>query len=850
MVGTGKTELALKYCYHVSKKKVTSTWIFKCTDKFSLEQSMREICHDCLSIHEVPKNRDEEFQDKVIEKLAEVIVTNIRNGRQDISHIFLFDDVKEMTRFSVDGFLHKCLCTYNIKCIVTTVLAFEPEDDLRIIDITGFTDEEALDFLREGKKLNSSEKEDANQIAQKFSCNPKGLHIARTYMKYLRLTFGGFVKRLQLPSDFLKVEEIRVKTGTVSNRLFLSLITILHEIHHQYQEKNQLEVFEMLLMLQYLHVEKIPVTIFSNINTEGSGMDVDDLVHVVDNCSFGIVEGQDDGMYDNRLLRTHDLVVSALAIYCEREDVNISLKKELVEKLLGSLFLLMDKDNESRNSFKHHTLLLPHARAVIIHLNAYNEKNPNVTSKVCLQNTELIVKMIYMNDLVGFISSYSETCTSSHLYFEQAKCFLFQMLNLDVEKFNAEITASCESLTDIESMTKVAIQCASPICKAILNFVQNKDQMQVLQKVAKEYLLNKNRNAADVELLKCKLRKTNLERRTKLTEDEYKQLSKEGYAIPEYLLGAFFLYEIVTSFLYTYGRLMFYLPGSSKPKEARSFCLYLYIAQRLHTCLCNNQYGSNLEMEQCSESPLDNDTKDSSIPKAFQDTANPYRNLDNFDILSTMHIERSVIQSTMDPALEITEPDYDIFQANLTICEDRLNESKNYIEFGIVKLNTDRNDFNKMLWLKQITRVFRVLLTNNTNLHSEGLKLAQKLSKEIQKMENSMAYPSLQISLGELYLDLGETMFAESCFRDLIPNCEDKGIEKLYLNKYQRRSCINYIKCRIENYQDKHHHLETLAKITAFSRGLTNHTRQLEKMQKLEIMLNQKLKSTSEQESL
>ncbi|CAC5402499.1 unnamed protein product [Mytilus coruscus] len=368
--------------------------------------------------------------------------------------------------------------------------------------------------------------------------------------------------------------------------MFSSLITILNEIHQQYQEENHLEVFEMLLMLQYLHVEKIPVTIFSNINTEGSRMGVDDLLHVIDNCSFGTVEGEDDGMYDCRLLSTHDVVVFALEIYCEHEGTNIySSKKELVEKLLGSVFLLMDKDNGSRNSLRHHTLLLPHARAVIYHLNDYiSDKTPNVTSNVCLENTELIVKMIYMNDLVGFISSYSETCTFSHLYFEQTKCFLFQILNLDVEKFNAEVNASCESLTSVESMTKVAIQCSLPICKAILNFVQNKDQMQVLQKVAKEYLLNKNRNAADVELLKCKLRKQNLERRTKVTEDEYKQLSKEGYAIPEYLLGAFFLYEIVTSFLYTYGRLMFYL--SSKPKAARSFCLYLYIAQvYAHVCV-------------------------------------------------------------------------------------------------------------------------------------------------------------------------------------------------------------------------------------------------------------------------
>ncbi|CAC5368434.1 unnamed protein product [Mytilus coruscus] len=208
--------------------------------------------------------------------------------------------------------------------------------------------------------------------------------------------------------------------------------------------------------------------------------------------------------------------------------------------------------------------------------------------------------MIYMNDLVGFTSGFSETCTSSHKYFEKAKYLLFQMLSIDEEKFDEEINQSCEIITDIRAMKKIAKQCSLHICKAILSFIQNRDQMEVVENVAKQFLLYKNRNMADVELLRSKLGKKNLEMGSKLTEDEYKKLCEEGFAIPNDYLGPFFVYEIVTSVLYTYGKRMFYLPGSSKHNEARYFCVYLYIAHLLPTFLCCNQAGekTNLAKDQ------------------------------------------------------------------------------------------------------------------------------------------------------------------------------------------------------------------------------------------------------------
>ncbi|CAC5393383.1 unnamed protein product [Mytilus coruscus] len=823
--------------------------IHKEKDRSSLEKSLRDICPH-LCIHEVPSKRDEEFQDEVIDELYAVIVETVKNDRHDRRHIFLFDDVKDMTRDILDNILQKCIRTFNIKCIVTTIHAFEPDDEVHIIDIKGFTEVEALDFIREGKTLTPDEKEGSCIILRKLSCNPKALHIVRTYMKYARLKIGGIIERLKLPSDILKVEDSRAVKSKVKYKMFSILISVLREIHQKYQEDKKEEIFEMFLMLQYVQVEKIPVTVFSNINVKNSRMDTDDLLYVVENCSFGTVEGEDDGMYDCRLLSTHDVVVFALEIYCEYKGTYIHWSKEdLLQKLLGSFFLLMDKDNVSRSSLQHHTLLLPHARSVIDHLNEYiYAKIASSTSNWCITNTELVLKMIYMNDLVGFTSGFSETCTSSNKYFEKAKYLFFQMLNIDEDKFDEEINLSCEKITDMEAMKKIAEQLSLPICKAILTFIQSRDRMEVVQNVAKQFLLYKNRNMADVELLRSKLGKKNLEMGPKLLKDDYKKLCEEGFAIPDDYLGPFFVYEIVTSVLYTYGRRMFYLPGSSKHKEARYFCVYLYIAHLLPTFLSYNQAGEmkNLQIEKSSELPQvmgDQSINDESVGNTIRHPTDTYSDLKTYNILSTMLTERSVIQSTMDPTLAFNEPSSEVLKQNLSVCEARFYERKHYMEFGILKMSTEENDYNRMLWLKQITRIYRLLLKKNKELSSVGLKWAESLSAEIQKMKTSTAYPSLMISLGDLYFALGQVSPAECCFVEFIPKLEDKGNQKSNLDKYQRRACINYIKCRIQNCNDKHNDLETLSKLLAYKRGLISHTRDLREMEKLESNLNQKLET-------
>ncbi|CAC5368433.1 unnamed protein product [Mytilus coruscus] len=217
-------------------------------------------------------------------KVIIVLVAEIPGGvLTTVPESFYTDDNGNVLQYTnITQWKHDFIKSYKI-------LAFESDEDVCIIDIKGFTEEEALDFIREGKTLTPDEKEGSCILLRKLSCNPKALHIVRTYITYSRLKIGGIIERLKLPSDILKVEESRAVKSKVKDKMFLLLISLLREIHQNYQEDKKEEIFEMFLMLQYVKVEKIPLAVFSNINVKNSKMDTDDLLYVVENCSFGTV---------------------------------------------------------------------------------------------------------------------------------------------------------------------------------------------------------------------------------------------------------------------------------------------------------------------------------------------------------------------------------------------------------------------------------------------------------------------------------------------------------------------------------------------------------------------------------
>ncbi|CAG2213623.1 unnamed protein product [Mytilus edulis] len=160
----------------------------------------------------------------------------------------------------------------------------------------------------------------------------------------------------------LKLEKAIALNETFDETLFSSLVSIIRDMHQKHMQEDKENIFEMILLLQYLEVENIPVVLFAKTSYEASDFSIDEFIHEIKNSSFGTINGHDD----DRQLNTHDLVKSALQIYMTEVETDVLITNEkLLGKLLRAFFLLMDKDNKQKSDLRRHTLLVPHARAVL-----------------------------------------------------------------------------------------------------------------------------------------------------------------------------------------------------------------------------------------------------------------------------------------------------------------------------------------------------------------------------------------------------------------------------------------------------------------------------------------------------
>ncbi|XP_071135814.1 uncharacterized protein [Mytilus edulis] len=362
LTGTGKSELALQYCYNVRKYNPNIiVYKLRCTDTNMFQKSLRELCKCLPNINII---EEEDTQKETLNKLENAIVRGMRD--RDGYQFLLLDDVKLNSKHAVNGFLKKCKRVENIKLIVTTSVSLEldPITD-EVVEVSGFSENEAVDFLAYGK---SGDRENYLQLARKFSCNPKGLHIARSYMSQAVLSAGALTRKLNVPLDMLRLEKtLAVSETFMDETLFSSLVSIIRDMHKKYKQEGKEHIFEMLLLLQFLEVENIPVVLFTKTSYEASNFCIDEFIYEIKNSSFGTIDEHDD----NRKINTHDLVKSALEIYMTEMEAEVLLTNEkLLRKLLRAFFLLMDKDNKHKSDLQRHTLLVPHARAVLEKLKA------------------------------------------------------------------------------------------------------------------------------------------------------------------------------------------------------------------------------------------------------------------------------------------------------------------------------------------------------------------------------------------------------------------------------------------------------------------------------------------------
>ncbi|XP_063402447.1 uncharacterized protein LOC134686695 [Mytilus trossulus] len=823
LIGTGKSELALRCCYNA--KKLDPTGIvhkLKCTDESMFERSLRELCR---YFENVEVRKEEQSQ---IDTVIDIISRELRK-RAGHHHVLLLDDLNKIAKHTVSKFIKTCKTAENVKIIVTTSLSLDIDKECEVLEIKGFSEDEAVEFLTYGEECRENIRKHYKELARKFSYNPKGLHIARKYMEQTKLPVKDLVKQLGCPSDLLEFEEsMVVKEQTTDKTLFHSLVSLIDNMHEKYRQDHKEHIFEMLLSLQFLEVESIPVVLFTKFDSKISSVSINDLLFEITNSSFGTINKEkrytSGEIAEERQINTHDVVRVALQIYITNKQSIIHTSKEnILRKLLRAFFLLMDKDNQNPVDLRRHNLILPHACSVIKHLkkNIINEKdksNSSLTKDLLYNQLEREVHVVYINDLIGYTLSFNEMYYEASSYFDGAKRNLLKLLRVNDEEFHNDILGFTKLTSDPYELTTLVDEKSIELFQATDEFIRA--NRLALQTISKDYVFNKYRNANDGKILSSVLEIDELEEASYFVEKEYNELCMKGYAIKEERLGGEFMLSLLVSICHTFGRRLFYQADDINWSLGKTFFSYLTIARKL-------SYMTNLS---------DNHLPNTGSTKQYEKIESMQLNR-----LFTCLTERSEMQSILSffgrkENLVKAATLKDI----ISTCKKRFNEKTDYLEFGVLKVLGAKNDHAKYLSAKMIIDCYIDLfkLEQTEEIRAEATQWGQSITHMIAT--NQSNFPSVEYSIGNLYFAIGDIIQAEKCFYALLPKIDENNkCDKQDLKYFPRKACVSYIKCRLERLdrEDESFKAETERKLECFKTLLQTYKAEFKELEELKLTL-------------
>lgn len=133
-------------------------------------------------------------------------------------------------------------------------------------------------------------------------------------------------------------------------------------------------------------------------------------------------------------------------------------------------------------------------------------------------------------------------------------------------------------------------------------------------------------------------------------------------------------------------------------------------------------------------------------------------------------------------------------------CLRSLDERNTYFRFGIIYLETESDEFNKVIWLKQLVRCYQTMLrkakdeTENKEIKQQGQEHVNHLERLIKAFEHTSALPSLLLCIGEFYQCIRDFQRAKTTFKKLFPKLT-QAEQKVKTRKHERKSYIYYLRC-------------------------------------------------------
>lgn len=743
-IGTGKSQLALNYGLTM-KKDNTLVWKFDCSNIRELWRSTAYLLKELqYKIKDTENKKDDIlFMAKTINEYLEKNHTSL--------HILIFEDVIDDSRNVIETFINVYLAKRgNLKVLVTSFLSVTEIE----LEIDGFSKEEAISFI-DALEATDAERE---ELVKTFSCNPLGLKIALRYITHCQISVRAFLGKLSLPTGALDIEN----SPAISQRcelklLFQSLHLILSDIH----QKNP-RTLERILLMQFLGSDNIPVIMLENVRLNFGSHElkqegicnstsdtIDDVISTLKQYSFARISGKDD----TRVLHTHSAILLAIKNYTsEAVKSNDLTVAEMLKALLWTVVCLMNKDNRITADLEGHTYLLPYAESILNHTHTLlgNTEEANT-----FQDISFSLPLVYVSDIVGYTYDFDEMYHFGETYFKVAESYLMKMVGISVPII-------CATEKDIQIKSK---KTATQLHQKMSNIYKQNTKM--LNTVGQWYILNKYRSKEELEVIQTGLHRAGKKLNGKLkNEQDLNLLHENKLAVPKKMIGYFFFFEVVISFLYSFGRRLFLTVQS----DIRHNCYFLHIANHL----------SNIVHE-----------------------LNP-----KWKMVHHLLTQRSgTIQLALTENSELPKTDLKELKEIAKKCLRSLAERNTYFLFGIIFLETESDGFNKVIWLKQLVRCYKTMLgkakdeTEKEEIKQQGQEHVKHLEQLIKAFEHTSAFPTLLLSIGEFYQSIRDFKRAKTTFKKLFPKLTQAD-QKVKTRKHERQSYIYYLQCLLLELKD------------------------------------------------
>ncbi|XP_069135323.1 uncharacterized protein [Argopecten irradians] len=770
--GSGKTQMALHYGNKVYKAHSTSTvWMMRSKDQASLQMSMTKLANK-LGILK-GKSKDTE---NPINELADMTANVLLKKTADVPQIIIFDEVNQFCREIVVDIVKKLLPSPrgNVKIIITTVDTLLEVGNAKRIIVNGFTEEEAILFLSDGKRCEISERDALTELAKRMSYLPLGLNCAKAYMRNCSKSGMKFLELLNAKT--LKRLDGKLKQLGDNNRGLFSNLNAFITIMETDLDEDAIEMFKMT---QFLECENIPTVMFELLSpsSECDVMDsenkmqndavccsfsTDSLVQAVQRFSFGTVQGIDD----RRTLNMHSAVSLTLAAFTEEET-----KKRLLKRLLWTFALILDKENRDTNDYNLMVSILPQAKSVLLHA---------MDSKI--KDIETLVLIAMVNDLVAYTSDFEGLSVQEKYHSHKSLEYWYKVIGMDEE--------ICSHLgTSYAEHRKFAKVKAAEIDAQMATLQEL--QSTEIESFIRHFVLQKIRPERDV-LLFSKLLE-NYKGKT-LTMHQYDILCKKETAVPLKYLTESFIQEMITYSFYTYGRRIFYTGKYADINEKRKCCHYLFLADELGVIL------------------------QSKCPK-FTPLVSMLAKVSGTLALVTESIPEMGIPTAED--LHETAKRY----------EKLLQDESFYFKFGISNKQACEDNIHRLRCQKQLLCVYIELLRMTGNGEIDKPAIIEKGNVVIKELESGEAVSNDQkirgiwSRIGQFWFVAGENKEAEKAFRRASPPCILSGeVSSRFLPKHELTAVYGLVDC----YRKEERHEEAI-------RILQNLLHMLPETQKREI---------------